>query len=814
MGTFRAVRLPELFRQVRVWRDLARDGVELPKRRARSPVRALPLARVAAHLECNMLAVQCLSFALMAMVPSGSEGVFGRAVPAPVLAPERAPARAVASRPRIDQSSVRRAPVQVVPRELRRHVTLLEIDQTALEAFAAAGGGVLRAFPLDPLSEVDLVLQPNAALASVPSVDQIVLGAHGELASIPTPPRGAFLSGKVAGDEHSVAFFAASAAGTFGFVQQGDTTWIISSGPYGGGLPTVAYNATDLPDGWIDPPQWMCETAEAPSDLPAEGGVAGAEPCRQFRVAFETDHEYMQKFGGNANAASGYIATVAGALTTIFERDLNARLATSYVRLWNTPSDPWSQSTLTGQLNEFRSVWVNTMGGVQRDIVHFLSGRNLGGGVADLPGLCSGASFGYGLSTGINGSFPTPLVDNSDQNWDIYLIAHEVGHNFGGVHTHSIVPPVDGCGSIPADCSNASQGTLMSYCGFCAGGIANIALEFHPQNVTNMAAYIAGRPCNYTGPARPPVAVSDAATAYPGVAKVVDVLANDFPFNCESVVIESFTAVTGAGATITRTSGGGPNVWDVLVYSLPAASEFIGLDAFSYTLRDASGQTASGVAVVTVSPLREPDNPVGSLAQLSVSYYELSGATGLPFFTALTPYATGTVPALDFGPSSGSFATSGRSDEVGAVFVGWIDVPASGGWTFSLSSDEGSRLTMGSTVVVSHDGLHPFTEKSGTIGLAAGRHAFKVEYFEATGSAGLVASWQGPGVAKAVIPASALTHGGGTNPADFNSSGTVDAIDLGLLLADWGLPTSPYDLTGDDRVTAPDLSVLLFNWTG
>ena len=763
-----------------------------------------------------MLAVQTFAKALAVMATSLPAGAVGRDAPAPVFVPETTRPVVRPTAPRVDPQAVRRATMQVVPRPLRRHLSVIEVDTTALESFSARGGGVLRGFPVDPSRAFDLVLQPSAALAAVPSVDQIVVGAHGELASIPTPPRGIFLSGQVLGDPDSTAFLASSAAGTFGFVQSEGTTWIISSGPYDSGLPTVAYNATDLPAGWIDPPQWMCETFEAPADMPAvgDGGVAGSQPCRQFRIAFETDHEYLLKFGGNAEAASGYIATVAGALTTIFERDLNARLAASYVRLWNTPSDPWGQSTLTAQLNEFRTVWSNTMGGVQRDLAHFVSGRNLGGGVADLPGLCSGSSFGYGLSTGINGSFPTPLVDNSDQNWDIYLIAHEVGHNFGGVHTHSLLPPVDGCGSTPADCSNAAQGTLMSYCGFCAGGIANIALEFHPTNVSSMANYLAGRPCDYSGPARAPVATSDAATAYAGIPKVVDVLANDFPFNCESIVIESFTALTGAGATITRTSGGGPNIYDVLVYSLPAGSSFLGLDAFSYTLRDASGQTASGIAVVTVAPLRQPDNPVGGSPELSVSYYALGAPTALPAFAGLTPYATTTTPSINFTPTGGGFATSGRTDEVGAVFSGWINVPASGGWTFSLASDEGSRLVIGNTVVVAHDGLHAFSERSGTIGLAAGRHAFRIEYFEAYGPAGLVASWQGPGVAKTVIPGSVFTHGGGTNPADFNNSGTVDAVDLTLLLVDWGLPSSPYDLTGDGRVTGADLSVLLFNWTG
>jgi hypothetical protein len=760
-----------------------------------------------------MLMVQILAHALAVALSSGP---LVSPAPTGTAAAVHAPARTIAPRPTVLGRALRRATVQVVPRGLRSSLTVLEVDGPALEAFAARGGGVLAGVPLDPTHEADLIVAPSAALADTPSVDQIVVGAHGGLASIPTPPRGAFLSGRLASDPSSTAFIASSAAGTFGFVQSGGVTWIISSGPYGSGLPTVSYNATNLPDGWIDPPSWMCASEggmEAPPD-DGDGGVAGGPGCRQFRVAYETDYEFMQKFGGDAGAASAYIATVASALTTIFQRDLDARLSASYIRLWNTTNDPWTAGALTAQLNEFRSVWVNTMGAVPRDIAHFLSGRNLGGGVADLPGLCAGSSYGYGLSTGINGSFPTPLVDNSSQNWDIYLIAHEVGHNFGGVHTHSLVPPVDGCGATPVDCTNAAQGTLMSYCGFCGGGVANIMLGFHPRNISDMSSYIAGRPCDYSGPGRAPVAVSDAATAYPGISKVVDVLANDFEFNCESIVIDSFTATTGAGATVTRTSGGGPNVYDVLNYTLPANSGFTGLDAFSYNLRDASGQIVSGVVVVTVAPLRAPDNPVGSTAQLNASYYELSAPSALPSFATLSPYATGTEPNINFAPSSGPFANSGRSDDVGAVFSGWIDVPASGGWTFYLESDEGSRLVIGSTVVVSHDELHAFSEKSGTIGLAAGRHAFRIEYFERTGSAGLVASWQGPGVARTVIPPSVLTRGGSTNPADFNSSGTVDAIDLTTLLTNWNAINSPYDLTGDGRVSAPDLAVLLFNWTG
>jgi hypothetical protein len=47
-------------------------------------------------------------------------------------------------------------------------------------------------------------------------------------------------------------------------------------------------------------------------------------------------------------------------------------------------------------------------------------------------------------------------------------------------------------------------------------------------------------------------------------------------------------------------------------------------------------------------------------------------------------------------------------------------------------------------------------EKSGTVTLTAGYHAIRLEYYENTLGASLIFSWQGPGIAKQVVPASAL----------------------------------------------------------
>jgi uncharacterized protein (TIGR03382 family) len=116
------------------------------------------------------------------------------------------------------------------------------------------------------------------------------------------------------------------------------------------------------------------------------------------------------------------------------------------------------------------------------------------------------------------------------------------------------------------------------------------------------------------------------------------------------------------------------------------------------------------------------------------------------------------VSAIDFASSSGEFATSARVDDVGAVFTGYLNVPADGTYTLSLTSDDGSALYVGSTKVVDNDGLHGMTEVSGTIGLKAGPHSLRVEFFENAGGAGLIARWAGPGIAAQAIPAAAFVH--------------------------------------------------------
>jgi hypothetical protein len=74
----------------------------------------------------------------------------------------------------------------------------------------------------------------------------------------------------------------------------------------------------------------------------------------------------------------------------------------------------------------------------------------------------------------------------------------------------------------------------------------------------------------------------------------LSVLANDHDANGHTLSISSFEATTAAGGTVARD---GQN----LVYT-PPSTAYLGKDFFKYVVADSSGQTATGVACVSVGP--------------------------------------------------------------------------------------------------------------------------------------------------------------------------------------------------------------------
>lgn len=92
----------------------------------------------------------------------------------------------------------------------------------------------------------------------------------------------------------------------------------------------------------------------------------------------------------------------------------------------------------------------------------------------------------------------------------------------------------------------------------------------------------------------------------------------------------------------------------------------------------------------------------------------------------------------------------------GLRFTGYLRVPRAGIYTFILSSDDGSRLSIGDRVVVDHDGPHAMSERQGQVALHRGWHPLEVLYFQAGGGKGLLLEAEGPGVTRREVPATWL----------------------------------------------------------
>jgi hypothetical protein len=227
-------------------------------------------------------------------------------------------------------------------------------------------------------------------------------------------------------------------------------------------------------------------------------------------------------------------------------------------------------------------------------------------------------------------------------------------------------------------------------------------------------------------------------------------------------------------------------------------------------------QNGSAATVyVSVEGLREPDQPTSIQPGAFVNYYALTAPSMLPDFSAMEPYLDDVVDEIDFQTTGGAFATSGRSDEVGAVFTGYVQVAGPGFYTFSTESDDGSRLYIGDQLVVDNDGLHAMVEKTGTLGLMAGRHAIAVEFFESDGGAGLVVRIEGPALPRQIIPAWAWSHDVEDVPCaeDVDGDGTIGVNDILEIIGSWGPCIGcPADVDGSGEVDVDDVLAVISAW--
>jgi len=765
------------------------------------------------------------------------------------LGPPAAPLVAVDSPLRIDSERVTRLASASVP---------LEFDAAAYEALRGRSAALISEFPLAPMGrgaaprsvQLDLRRSNSFGAHTVIVAASVVDGAIVER-PIETPDIQIF-RGTIVGEPGSVAFMAFSPHGTHGYIRSQGVTQVISPGPFGGDRTPLIYNLNAVEAGAIKWRDFVCSTETHdgqawPDELwavqGAEGGLAGGgagggePPCRRIEIAIETDKEFTDVlFGGNTAASGAYAATVMAAASEISERDVNLTFDVVFVRLWEG-SDPWTGTNTSNQLFEFRDVWNATMGQIDRQLAHYLSGRNLGGGVAWLNAVCHPTN-AYGLSANLNGFFPYPLQNNSSQNWDPMVVTHELGHNIGTGHTHDYCPPLDQCapsgffGSCQESQACISNGTLMSYCHLCSGGLSNVVLEFHPVVRQTIINYLSSVGNCYIGCIPPSdvilvpqdspsiqeaiIAVNPGGQVIvsPGIynetirpfGKPVHILSTDGP---SATIIDA----TGLGGSVARFSNGETTQTILEGFTLTGGT------GSSVNIGGSTVIIGGGVYVANSSPRIVDCVIIGNTATFG----------GGIFCNSASPIVENSVIADNSAnPSSGggafNFANS-APQYIDSVFSGNI-ATANGG---AMSNQNSSPITTGTTFVGNtaagsggairniQGGAPQFincTFADNSAGDAGG--AFFIDSTPNTS----IGDSSFCGSSPNDITGSYADAGGNTFvdacgvPGDLNGDGVVDGADLGILLDAWGPCVGcGADLNGDGVVDGADLGILLDNWT-
>jgi hypothetical protein len=215
-------------------------------------------------------------------------------------------------------------------------------------------------------------------------------------------------------------------------------------------------------------------------------------------IAIDLDFATYNIYNQSVQNTINYALTLMTSASALYCKDMNIRLMIPYINVW-TVQDPYVGATSSPILSAFRSYWNANNQSVQRTVAHLISRRagNLGG-IAYLNVLCSNPvnGSGYGFSNTNGPISPLPVF-----SWDVMVVCHELGHNFGSPHTHCWPgSPIDSCYASEAGCYNGPPiprlGTIMSYCHLNG----SIKLDFGPLPSERIRITAEGVPCINNSP--------------------------------------------------------------------------------------------------------------------------------------------------------------------------------------------------------------------------------------------------------------------------------------------------------------------------
>jgi len=193
------------------------------------------------------------------------------------------------------------------------------------------------------------------------------------------------------------------------------------------------------------------------------GGLGNLKFCE---IAVDCDLQFYNANGNNLNNTVLDAENIINGTDAIYQSDVSiGYIITTVIVRTSSGSNPYTTNNSSNLLSEFRTYWTANHTGVQRDVAHLMTGRNLSGstiGIAYLGAICGGYAYGLGQR----------YTNNVTSR--VGLTSHELGHNWNASH-----------------CSGGSCWIMCSGLGGCGGNVT----AFGASSINSILAFKASRQC-------------------------------------------------------------------------------------------------------------------------------------------------------------------------------------------------------------------------------------------------------------------------------------------------------------------------------